>query len=165
MAELTIKERRKIPRQAMPAQDAAARRTNFNEVALGFDYELAKQEAERCLQCKNSPCIAGCPVEVRIPEFILALREGDMPKAVRMLKDKNNLPAICGRVCPQETRCEAVCVLGKKGDPVAIGRLERFVADWEMAQDSIESVDSTEAAEAPEAPSRGRPGRSPFGTA
>ncbi len=145
MAELTLKERRQIPRQAMPAQDAAARRTNFNEVALGFDYELAKQEAERCLQCKTSPCIAGCPVEVRIPEFILAIREGDMPQAVRMLKDKNNLPAICGRVCPQESQCEAVCVLGKKGDPVAIGRLERFVADWELAQDP------TAAAEAPQA--------------
>jgi glutamate synthase (NADPH/NADH) small chain len=91
-------------------------------------------EAERCLHCKNSECVEGCPVEVMIPEFILALREGDLPKASHILKDKNNLPGICGRVCPQETQCEARCLLGKRGEPVAIGRLERFVADWELSQ-------------------------------
>jgi len=123
-----------IPRQEMPRQAPEVRRTNFDEVALGFTMELAQREAARCLQCKKPSCIEGCPVEVRIPEFIEALREGNMPKAVRLLKDKNNLPAICGRVCPQETQCEEVCVLGKKFEPVAIGRLERFVADWELAQ-------------------------------
>ena len=123
-----------IPRQEMPRQPPEVRRTNFDEVALGLTMELAQREAARCLQCKKPTCIAGCPVEVRIPEFIHALSEGNMPEAVRLLKDKNNLPAICGRVCPQETQCEAECVLGKKFEPVAIGRLERFVADWELAQ-------------------------------
>jgi glutamate synthase (NADPH/NADH) small chain len=134
MADLKPKDRMKIPRQEMPHQSAAARRRNFDEVATGLTLELAMLEAERCLQCKKSPCVEGCPVEVMIPEFIVALREGDLPGAARVLKDKNNLPAICGRVCPQETQCEARCLLGKSGDPVAIGRLERFVADWELAQ-------------------------------
>ena len=132
MAELTNRERLHIPRQAMPAQDPLARRANFDEVALGFTPELAQQEAERCLQCAKPHCVEGCPVEVLIPEFILALREGDIEGAVRAMKEKNNLPAICGRVCPQETQCEAVCVLAKKGEPVAIGRLERFVGDYEL---------------------------------
>jgi glutamate synthase (NADPH/NADH) small chain len=135
MADLKPKDRIKIPRQAMPHQEAGVRRANFNEVATGLTLELAMMEAERCLQCKNSPCIDGCPVEVLIPQFIRALREGDLPQAARVLKEKNNLPAICGRVCPQETQCEVRCLLGKKGEPVAIGRLERFVADWELAQD------------------------------
>ena len=134
MADLKPKDRMKIPRQGMPHQEPLKRRTNFDEVATGLTLELAMMEADRCLQCKKSPCVAGCPVEVMIPEFIHALREGDLPKAARILKDKNNLPAICGRVCPQESQCEAVCLLGKKGDPVAIGRLERFVADWELSQ-------------------------------
>lgn len=136
MTELKPKDRMKIPRQKMPHQSPAERRTNFDEVATGLTLELAMMEAERCLQCKKSPCIAGCPVEVMIPQVVRALREGDLPTAARILKDKNNLPAICGRVCPQETQCEAVCLLGKKGEPVAIGRLERFVADWELSQDS-----------------------------
>jgi len=123
-----------IPRQEMPRQAPEVRRANFNEVALGLTMEMAQLEAQRCLQCKKPLCITGCPVEVRIPEFILALSEGNMPEAVRLLKDKNNLPAICGRVCPQETQCEELCVLSKKFEPVAIGRLERFVADWELAQ-------------------------------
>jgi glutamate synthase (NADPH/NADH) small chain len=123
-----------IPRQKMPRQSPEARRTNFDEVALGMTLETAQLEAQRCLQCKKFPCVAGCPVEVRIPEFVLALSEGDLPEAARQLKDKNNLPAICGRVCPQETQCEEVCLLGKRFEPVAIGRLERFVADWEMSQ-------------------------------
>jgi len=135
MADLKPKDRMKIPRQGMPHQTPEDRRTNFNEVATGLTLELAMMEAERCLQCKNSPCTEGCPVEVLIPQFILALREGDMEMAARILKSKNNLPAICGRVCPQETQCEAVCLLGKRGEPLAIGRLERFVADWELSQD------------------------------
>ena len=121
-------------RLEMPRQDPEVRRHNFNEVALGFDMELAQAEAERCLQCKKPKCIDGCPVEVNIPEFILKVHEGDMPGAVEILKGDNSLPAICGRVCPQETQCEEVCVLSKKYEPVAIGRLERFVADWDMAR-------------------------------
>lgn len=136
MADLKPKDRMKIPRQEMPHQSAEARRANFNEVATGLTMELAMREAERCLQCRNSPCVDGCPVEVMIPEFILALREGDLPKAAQILKSKNSLPAICGRVCPQETQCEALCLLGKRGEPLAIGRLERFVADWELQQTS-----------------------------
>ncbi len=122
------------PRNEMPRQDPHVRAHNFDEVALGYSHETAVAEAERCLQCKKPSCIEGCPVSVRIPEFILALRDGDMRQSVVMLKDKNNLPAICGRVCPQESQCEAKCVLGKKFEPVAIGRLERYVADWELAQ-------------------------------
>jgi glutamate synthase (NADPH/NADH) small chain len=121
-------------RVEMPRQAPEVRRHNFNEVALGFNMELAKAEAERCLQCKKPKCIEGCPVNVSIPEFILKIQEGDMPGAVEALKGDNNLPAICGRVCPQETQCEEVCVLGKKYQPVAIGRLERFVADWDLAR-------------------------------
>ena len=132
MAELTNRERLRVPRQTMPRQDPLARRANFDEVALGFTPELARQEAERCLQCAKPHCVEGCPVGVLIPEFILALRQGDIEGAVRAMKEKNNLPAICGRVCPQETQCEARCVLGKKGEPVAIGRLERFVGDYEL---------------------------------
>ncbi len=128
------KERRAIPRQEMPRQSPEDRRQNFFQVALGYSPQQARLEAERCLQCKKPTCITGCPVEVEIPEFILKLREGDMEGAVQALKNKNNLPAICGRVCPQETQCEIKCVLSKKGDPVAIGRLERFVADWELEQ-------------------------------
>ncbi|MBN1402413.1 MAG: NADPH-dependent glutamate synthase [Anaerolineae bacterium] len=123
-----------IPRQEMPTQDPYERASNFDEVALGYTQEMAMAEASRCIQCKKPQCITGCPVSVRIPEFILCLREGDMWGAVEMLKDKNSLPAICGRVCPQETQCEAVCVLGRRGQPVSIGRLERFVADWEQSQ-------------------------------
>jgi len=132
MAELTQRERMKIPRQQMPVQDPDARGRNFDEVALGFSMELAKEEAERCLQCKTPQCIEGCPVGVLIPDFIKALREGDMTGAVQAMKVKNSLPAICGRVCPQETQCEQRCVLAKKGQPVAIGRLERFVGDYEL---------------------------------
>jgi glutamate synthase (NADPH/NADH) small chain len=122
------------PRNEMPRQDPKVRARNFDEVALGYSEEQALAEAERCLQCKKPKCIAGCPVSVRIPEFILCLQQGDMWGAVDALKDLNNLPAICGRVCPQETQCEEVCVLGRKFEPVAIGRLERYVADWEMQQ-------------------------------
>ncbi|HMK59711.1 MAG TPA: NADPH-dependent glutamate synthase [Dissulfurispiraceae bacterium] len=132
MAELTAKQRIQIPRHDMPVQDEHVRNGNFDEVALGYSLETAKEEAERCLQCKKPACVDGCPVGVRIPQFIKALRSGDMQKAVQEMKVKNNLPAICGRVCPQETQCEGKCILGKKGDPVAIGRLERFVGDYEL---------------------------------
>jgi glutamate synthase (NADPH/NADH) small chain len=134
MTPLTQRERTKIPRQKMPEQDPIVRRGNFNEVALGFTEELALAEANRCLQCKRPHCVEGCPVGVLIPQFIRALREGDMVGAVAAMKVKNSLPAICGRVCPQETQCEYRCVLGKKGEPVAIGRLERFVGDYELAR-------------------------------
>jgi glutamate synthase (NADPH/NADH) small chain len=133
MTKLTQRERIKIPRQEMPAQDPAVRRTNYDEVALGFTPELAQQEAERCLQCAKPHCVEGCPVGVLIPEFIKALREGNIEGSIRAMKEKNNLPAICGRVCPQETQCEMRCVLAKKGEPVAIGRLERYVGDYELA--------------------------------
>ncbi len=116
----------------MPTQDEHFRRSNFEEVALGYTMETAKKEAERCLQCKKPKCIQGCPVGVLIPQFIKALRAGDMLKAVELMKVKNNLPAICGRVCPQENQCEGKCILGRNGEPVAIGRLERFIGDFEL---------------------------------
>ena len=115
-------------------QDPIIRRGNFREVSFGYtNYEMAKGEAERCLNCKNQPCVAGCPVNVRIPEFIQKIKEGDMAAAHAILKSTSNLPAICGRVCPQESQCEAKCVRGIKAEPVGIGRLERYVADWGMA--------------------------------
>lgn len=123
-----------LNRVSMPKQKPKARAENFKEVALGYKEKQALAEAIRCIQCKKRPCVEGCPVEVDIPEFIAALRDGDMPEAVRVLKVKNALPGICGRVCPQETQCEEVCTLAKKGAPVAIGRLERYVADWELGQ-------------------------------
>lgn len=116
----------------MPVQEPEARVENFNEVATGYTLEMARLEAQRCLQCKEPHCMEGCPVGVTIPEFIDAVRNGDMAKAVEIMKSKNNLPAICGRVCPQEVQCESRCILGKKGQPVAIGRLERFVGDFEL---------------------------------
>lgn len=121
-----------LNRVEMPKQKPKARAKNFNEVALGYTDENALAEANRCIQCKKRSCVEGCPVGVDIPEFIVAIRDGDMPEAVRVLKSKNALPGICGRVCPQETQCEEVCTLAKKGAPIAIGRLERYVADWEL---------------------------------
>jgi glutamate synthase (NADPH/NADH) small chain len=115
----------------MPRQEPKVRAKNFNEVALGYTPEMAIEEATRCIQCPKRPCVNGCPVNVDIPEFIKALRDGDMPGAVKALKNKNALPGICGRVCPQETQCEEKCTLAKQKAPVAIGRLERYVADWE----------------------------------
>jgi glutamate synthase (NADPH/NADH) small chain len=135
--ELTKKERLAIPRQTMPAQDEVERRSNFNEVALGFSAELAVREAERCLACKKPQCIDGCPVGIDIPAFVAAIQDEDFEKAVAIIKKDNTLPAICGRVCPQEDQCEKVCVTGAKYQPVAIGRLERFAADWEMAKGEI----------------------------
>ncbi len=120
-----------LPRQPMPEQPPEERRKNFNEVPLGYTPELAMKEASRCLQCKNPSCVKGCPVGVDIPSFIRLIKEGEFAKAIRKIWEKNSLPAICGRVCPQENQCEGSCVLGKKGKPVAIGNLERFAADWE----------------------------------
>jgi len=128
--DLTPKERLAIPRVKMPEQDPQRRATNFEEVNLGLGEAAAVQEAQRCLQCKNRPCVKGCPVSVRIPEFLGKVAEGDFAAAAEILRADNAMPATTGRVCPQEKQCEAVCVHGKKGEPVAVGWLERFVADW-----------------------------------
>ena len=124
----------KVPRHEMPLQDPEERIHNFNEVALGYDEATAIEEAKRCLNCKRPMCVRACPVYVTIPEFIHALSEGDLKESARLLKRKTSFPAVCGRVCPQESQCEGKCVLGIKGEPVAIGRLERFVADWDATQ-------------------------------
>ncbi len=118
----------------MPHQEADIRVKNFTEVALGYTEELALLEASRCLDCKKPTCMDGCPVEIDIPKFILHIKARDYQAAIDTIKEKNNLPAICGRVCPQENQCEKHCIVGRKSAPVAIGRLERFVADWEMQQ-------------------------------
>ena len=114
----------------MPEQEANVRNANFKEVALGYTLEQAQNEAQRCLSCKNKPCVSGCPVGIPIPEFVGKVAEGDLAAAYQLLSDANALPAISGRVCPQETQCEGKCVRGIKGEPIAIGRIERFVADW-----------------------------------
>ncbi len=129
-----VKPPARAPRQKMPEQSAEERVKNFREVPYGYPPETAKIEAARCLQCKTAPCRQGCPVEVRIPEFIRKIREGDFAEANRIIKGDNALPAVCGRVCPQEDQCEKLCVLAKKGESVAIGRLERFAADYGLAQ-------------------------------
>ena len=132
MEEKTEKPRKeKIPRQAMPEQDPKERIRNFEEVPRGYTPETAILEAKRCIQCKKPGCVEGCPVDVQIPKFIKQIAEGDFLGAARTLKETNSLPAVCGRVCPQEDQCEKTCILGKKGEPVAIGRLERFAADYE----------------------------------
>jgi glutamate synthase (NADPH/NADH) small chain len=128
--KITTKERLKIERQAMPEREAVERAAGFNEVNLGFTEKLAMLEAQRCLLCKEPKCVAGCPVMVNIPRFIQCIADGDLPAAARSLLGDNALPAITGRVCPQETQCEIECVRGLKGMSVAIGHLERFVADW-----------------------------------
>src|SRR5512143_4329396 len=116
----------------IPELDPRARRSNFDEVALGYTPELARQEAGRCLQCREPKCVTGCPVNVPIPWFIKAIHEGDFTRAIDIIKEVNLLPAVCGRVCPQESQCEKLCTLSKKFEPVGIGRLERFAADREM---------------------------------
>lgn len=128
----------RAPRTPMPEADPAERAANFDEVGLGYSAEQAQAEAMRCLQCKNPTCEAGCPVNIRIKDFIGAIIEGEWADGVAYLKERNALPAVCGRVCPQESQCEASCVLAKKGDPVAIGRLERFLGDFDLACDIAE---------------------------
>ena len=127
----------------MPVQDPNVRNRNFDEVALGYTEEMAVEEATRCINCKNKPCMEGCPVRVRIPEFIEKVANKEFEEAYKIITTTNGLPAVCGRVCPQETQCESKCIRGIKDEPVAIGRLERFVADWHLAN-------SSEVAEKPE---------------
>ncbi len=119
-----------LTRNPMPTQDALVRARNFNEVATGYTEEMAIDEAMRCLACKHMPCVEGCPVKIHIPEFIGKIKEGDFEGAYQIISKSSSLPAVCGRVCPQETQCESKCVRGIKGESVGIGRLERFVADW-----------------------------------
>lgn len=128
-----------LKKNEMPVQDPVVRASNFSEVALGYSEETALDEAARCLNCKNMPCVSGCPVNIHIPAFIEKIKEGDFEAAYQVISESSSLPAVCGRVCPQETQCEAKCVRGIKGEPVGIGRLERFVADWhnEHAKENV----------------------------
>ena len=137
MSVALSKEERKH-KTPMPEQDPHERGTNFGEVPHGYTAEMAMREASRCIQCKKPFCVAGCPVQVKIPEFIALINEGDFSAAARKIKETNLLPAICGRVCPQESQCEEVCIMSKKWEPVAIGRLERFAADHEREQGTVE---------------------------
>ncbi len=137
------------PRVDMPCQPAEVRRANFDEVALGYTKEMAIAEAQRCLQCKKPLCVSGCPVEVPIRDFIREVAQDNMDAAYRIIKSTNSLPAVCGRVCPQEHQCEGKCVLKAKGQPVAIGRLERFVADTYIATTACEQVTGTNACALP----------------
>ncbi len=123
----------RMTKHPMPEQEPLVRNKNFEEVALGYTEETAVAEAKRCLNCKNHPCVSGCPVNVHIPEFIAQVAAGEFAEAYRIITSTNSLPAVCGRVCPQENQCEGKCVRGIKGEPVAVGRLERFVADWHAA--------------------------------
>lgn len=143
--ELTTKERMAIERVKMPEQDPAERAGNFLEVNLGLSEAAAVREAQRCLQCKNRQCVRGCPVEVDIPEFIAKVAQGDFAAAAEILFRTNTLPAVCGRVCPQEIQCEARCVRGAGGESVAVGHLERFVADWAMKQGLTTKQETTDA--------------------
>ena len=122
-----------LKKNEMPVQDPKKRARNFEEVALGYEEAIAIDEAKRCLNCVNMPCVGGCPVKIHIPEFIAKIKEGDFEGAYQVIAKTSNLPAVCGRVCPQETQCESKCIRGIKGEPVGIGRLERFVADWHNA--------------------------------
>ncbi|MBQ8002466.1 MAG: NADPH-dependent glutamate synthase [Clostridia bacterium] len=127
----------RLTKNPMPSQDANVRNKNFSEVALGYSAEMAIDEAQRCLNCKNKPCVEGCPVKIHIPEFIARVSQGDFAGAYEIISQSSSLPAVCGRVCPQESQCESKCVRGIKGEAVAIGRLERFVADWHNAQENV----------------------------
>ena len=129
-----------LKKNPMPHQDPVVRAGNFDEVALGYTKEQAIDEAQRCLHCKNMPCVSGCPVMIHIPEFIAKVAEGDFEAAYQIISADSALPAVCGRVCPQETQCESKCVRGIKGEPVGIGRLERFVADWHNANATEQPV-------------------------
>jgi glutamate synthase (NADPH/NADH) small chain len=135
--KLTPKERMQIPRHPMPEQDPLIRACNFDEVPLGFNPEDAMREAMRCLECVKPKCVDGCPVSIDIPAFLKLIAEGEFVEAAQKIKETNVLPAICGRVCPQDQQCEKVCVTGKKTTPVAVGALERFAADWERAAGEI----------------------------
>ena len=130
MANMSLKK------NPMPSQDPNVRNKNFLEVALGYTKEMALDEAQRCLNCKNMPCVKGCPVSIQIPDFIQKIKEEDFEGAYKVIAKSSSLPAVCGRVCPQESQCESKCVRGIKGEPVGIGRLERFVADWHNANAS-----------------------------
>ena len=137
MLRLAPKERMKISRQSMPEKEPLVRIHNWDEVPFGYTPAMAQLEAMRCLECKKPKCLLGCPVQVKIPEFIELVAEGDFLGAARKVKETNALPAVCGRVCPQEDQCEKYCVVGLKGEPVAIGRLERFVADYERNSQQV----------------------------
>jgi len=137
LAEEESRLQRPKKRVAMPKQDPKLRIKNFSEVALGYTKEQAMLEASRCLGCKKKPCVEGCPVDIDIPAFISLIRDGDFMGAIHKIKEKNSLPAVCGRVCPQEEQCEKMCVLNKKGEPIAIGRLERFAADYEFKHGEV----------------------------
>jgi glutamate synthase (NADPH/NADH) small chain len=140
-------KKEKIPRQPMPEQDPKVRVRNYKEVPFGYSPETAMTEASRCIQCKNPGCMTGCPVEIDIPGFIARIREGDFAGGIAKIKEKNLLPAVCGRVCPQELQCENNCILGKKGEAVAIGRLERFLADWERSEGAASTHENEPSAE------------------
>jgi glutamate synthase (NADPH/NADH) small chain len=142
-AQVEVKKTKK--RERMPEQAPKLRIQNFSEVALGYTRENALREASRCLGCKKPACVEGCPVAVKIPEFIKKVKEGDFMGAIHIIKETNSLPAVCGRVCPQESQCESKCVLGKKGEPIAVGRLERFAADYELAAGEVRTPEKPKA--------------------
>ena len=129
-----------LQKNPMPEQNPQVRAGNFKEVALGYTAEIAVDEAQRCLHCKNAPCVTGCPVNVPIPDFIDQIKAVNFEAAYSVIRSQNALPAICGRVCPQETQCESKCVRGIKGEPVGIGRLERFAADYAMAKGTAKAM-------------------------
>ena len=133
-------EKKKPGRQPMPQRPEHERTRDFKEVPVGYSDENARAEAVRCLQCRKPACIEGCPVSIRIPEFIHLIAEGRFLEAAAKLKEETALPAVCGRVCPQESQCEKTCVLARKGEPVAIGHLERFAADYERAQGEAKAL-------------------------
>ena len=140
MQDSNTSKKMKLQRAKMPEQNPEVRAKNFSEVNLGYTEEMAIAEASRCIQCKNPLCVAGCPVSVKIPQFIQEIANGNHLQAAAILKEDNILPAVCGRVCPQEEQCEKVCILGKKGESVAIGNLERFAADWERDKVGVKSI-------------------------
>ena len=139
MAESKPKPKPKKEAVRMPKQDPKVRGQNFSEVALGYTEEQALEEANRCLQCPKPQCVAGCPVGISIPEFTKLLKERKYEEAISKIKEKNVLPAICGRVCPQEEQCQKVCIMSKVGEPVSIGILERWLADWERNRGNVKA--------------------------